>query len=217
MESLEQFAETFTPTVYERAIERNTHGFAMMAGRMLANEIVKNILLEEKYEAAKYDAMTGVYNFQGLMEEGNKLFENDKQYLSVLFLDVDGLKKVNDSLGHAAGDKLITCAARTIYESTRRSDIVGRKGGDEFIVVLNRKIRHESDISLTKEEQANRVTKRTKKTFIETVNQLGIPAKGISIGVVHYDPEIHHSFDDMIHYADLQMYKDKNNTSSEAA
>ncbi len=62
---------------------------------------------------------------------------SSRQYpVSIVMADIDGLKLVNDSFGHAAGDRLITCAANVLRESFRSEDMVARIGGDEFVVIL---------------------------------------------------------------------------------
>jgi diguanylate cyclase (GGDEF)-like protein len=86
-------------------------------------------------QAAVVDELTGVYNRRGFLEAGQELVDTDVE-LALLFLDVDGLKAVNDSLGHDAGDALLRGAARTLQRTFRADDVIGRLGGDEFAVLL---------------------------------------------------------------------------------
>jgi len=85
-----------------------------------------------------HDILTGLYN-RAFYEEELKRFSHSKMFpISIVMADVNGLKAVNDTLGHAAGDQLIRRAARIILEAFREEDIVARVGGDEFAVLLQR-------------------------------------------------------------------------------
>jgi len=88
---------------------------------------------------ATHDDRTGLFNHQGAREQLDlliQLCQRNKQPLSVAFLDVNGLKKVNDTLGHKMGDKLIVAMSQSIKEVIRRSDVAARIGGDEFLIVF---------------------------------------------------------------------------------
>jgi diguanylate cyclase (GGDEF)-like protein len=84
------------------------------------------------------DDLTGLHNRRGFSLLASQLLRNSRRSdrkIWVLFADVDGLKQVNDQLGHEAGDKLLCTAARALRDSFREQDIIGRIGGDEFAVV----------------------------------------------------------------------------------
>jgi diguanylate cyclase (GGDEF)-like protein len=83
-----------------------------------------------------HDTLTGLYNRAFFDEELERLAHGRKFPLSIVMADVNGLKTVNDTLGHEAGDDLIRMAARLILEAFRAEDIVARIGGDEFAVLL---------------------------------------------------------------------------------
>jgi diguanylate cyclase (GGDEF)-like protein/PAS domain S-box-containing protein len=88
---------------------------------------------------AEHDALTGLPNQRLLrdrIDRAIKLAERNQQNVAVLFLDLDGFKHINDSLGHAVGDKLLQSAARRLEQALRTSDTLSRFGGDEFIVLL---------------------------------------------------------------------------------
>ena len=74
--------------------------------------------------------------------------------MSVIFIDIDDFKTVNDSLGHAAGDELLIAIARRLHDCVRPSDIVARLGGDEFAIVLDRPDSQAEAIEVT--ERLNR-------------------------------------------------------------
>ena len=88
---------------------------------------------------ATHDDLTGLANRTLLQQSLTEIIttaERSAQGFSVMLLDLDGFKKVNDSLGHAAGDDLLVAAAARLRESVRNTDIVARLGGDEFVLVL---------------------------------------------------------------------------------
>jgi len=90
---------------------------------------------------AHHDALTGAYNRRWLDDSLPQILTRSRfqdEETGLLFIDLDGFKGLNDSLGHDAGDMLLRIVASRLEERTRRSDIVVRLGGDEFLVVLNR-------------------------------------------------------------------------------
>ena len=91
------------------------------------------------YELAILDPLTGLFNQRHSDERlRNEMSRADRHGspLIVLFFDLDGLKQINDHFGHAAGDSVLMEFARRLTKATRGSDFAGRKGGDEFLVVL---------------------------------------------------------------------------------
>ena len=85
------------------------------------------------------DALTGLYNRHKLDEVLATEFERARRYkrpLSIIMLDMDGLKTINDTYGHPAGDVALKIVADAIRKTTRRGDLPARFGGDEFIVLL---------------------------------------------------------------------------------
>jgi len=85
---------------------------------------------------SNHDHLTGLYNRRFLEDELKRLDTKQKLPLSVIMCDVNGLKLVNDSFGHDAGDSLLKKAAETIKKACRKEDVVARIGGDEFIILL---------------------------------------------------------------------------------
>lgn len=97
-------------------------------------------LLTKLNELASYDTLSHVYNRRKLMEEAEKEAERAVRYydcLSVLMIDIDHFKVVNDTYGHIAGDEVIYQVALMIKHKIRGIDILGRYGGEEFVVVLS--------------------------------------------------------------------------------
>jgi diguanylate cyclase (GGDEF)-like protein len=147
------------------------------------------------------DVLTGLYNRRGFFahaEQVFKLAQRKRTRSVVIFADVDGLKRVNDELGHEAGDGLIRDAAAIFQESFRDADVVARLGGDEFVayalddgqpqVILSRLNANLHAFNLM-QERPYRVS--------------------ISAGIVQCDPASEHNLLNYIVRADQQMYLHK--------
>lgn len=106
--------------------------------------IARDISERKRYERdlaalAYHDPLTGLFNRRRFMEELDREVKHARRYqraLTVLYLDLDGLKATNDQFGHACGDALIQDVAELIRSTIRETDIAGRLGGDEFVVLL---------------------------------------------------------------------------------
>jgi len=88
---------------------------------------------------SEYDVMTGVYNRRAGFEKLNQLYKNclkNRSLISICFIDINGLKGVNDFLGHEAGDELILSVVNGIKKNIRGNDFVARLGGDEFLIIF---------------------------------------------------------------------------------
>lgn len=99
---------------------------------------LRSVLRRESYYA-RVDPLTGAANRRLFFEEGARELSRarrDRGPLTVMFIDLDNFKAVNDTLGHAEGDTLLTEVAETLRHATRASDTVGRLGGDEFAVLM---------------------------------------------------------------------------------
>ncbi|HMK92502.1 MAG TPA: sensor domain-containing diguanylate cyclase [Thermoleophilia bacterium] len=111
------------------------HTLAIQAAIALDNRR----LMHEKDQMAVRDGLTGAYNRSYLelaLERSTKELRRNGGVISVLFLDVDGMKAANDSRGHQAGDRLLKDLAGLLAASCRETDIVARYGGDEFVVLM---------------------------------------------------------------------------------
>ena len=153
---------------------------------------------------SEFDAMTGVYNRRAGYGKLNELKKQstDRGYtIAICFIDINGLKEVNDGLGHDAGDELIKSVAGVIRDSVRGNDFVSRLGGDEFLIVFDR-----LDIA-----SAERVWKRIAGRF-ETINteesRPYIISVSHGIGVFLSNEDV--TVDEIIGRADELMYKEKN-------
>ena len=123
---------------------------------------------------------------------------------ALLFCDLDGFKQVNDSHGHAVGDKVLYQVAKRLSKHIRNEDIVARYGGDEFIVLVSPIIDHEV-ISIIKEK----IERSISQPFDVAGNKINI---GVSIGTSVY-PDEACTVRDLFDLADRRMYEYKNNKS----
>lgn len=109
-----------------------------MENRINAQSYELNHAIEEARMLSLVDELTGLYNRRGLFTLGEKsrnlaLRNNTDQFL--LYIDADGLKRLNDTHGHSAGDEFLRSLAQVIKNTYRKSDIIARLGGDEFCVL----------------------------------------------------------------------------------
>lgn len=96
-------------------------------------------LHEQVLQQAQYDGLTGLFNRGHLMDQAEREYQRARRHRSpliALMIDVDQFKAVNDTSGHVAGDQTLQAVARMLREQTRTFDLVGRYGGDEFVVLL---------------------------------------------------------------------------------
>ncbi len=167
-------------------------------------DVTERKLLEEKLQSMSLvDDLTGLYNRRGffaLSEQQLKIMERTKQEALIFFVDLDNLKQINDTLGHQAGDNAIIEVASVLKETFRKSDIIGRLGGDEFSVFA---------IDATREMGALLINRL--QDALEVTNQLK-PQKymlSLSTGIARYDPDSPSSLDELIARADALMYEKK--------
>ncbi len=160
------------------------------------------------------DTLTRLMNRRGFLptaEHQLKVAKRTHQPIALMFLDLDGLKLVNDALGHSVGDSMITEGAFVLRETFRSSDLIGRMGGDEFCVLFAADSYHTAKIALT----------RLKNAVDEANAQEGRPfVLSFSAGVAFFDPEDPRTLDELIAQADEQMYvrkRAKNQASGTAA
>lgn len=124
------------------ASRHGVNGFAVMVTDISVGKRLQQDLRNAQTRAeslARHDTLTGLPNRVSIDEQLDRLIVHAQRYgrrFAVLYLDLDGFKFVNDTMGHAAGDDVLREVAQRLLGRTRKSDTVGRLGGDEFIVVL---------------------------------------------------------------------------------
>ena len=152
---------------------------------------------------AQHDSLTDLPNrvlLNDRLREAIILSRRHKRELSVLFLDLDRFKHINDSLGHVVGDRLLQSVARRLLSCVRSSDTVGRQGGDEFVVLLW-EVRRAEDAGIA----AAKILEALRKPHLIDEHELHITA---SIGIVTY-PEDGTDVETLMKKADLAMYHAK--------
>ncbi|MEN6332386.1 MAG: sensor domain-containing diguanylate cyclase [Smithella sp.] len=167
-------------------------------------DITEHRKMEHHLETmALTDQLTGLYNRRGfinLAERQLKFSKRSKQKMLLFFADVDGMKWINDNLGHEDGDKALIDTAKILVKTFRRSDIVSRIGGDEFAILAP-----EAD-EKTAEGLLKRLHKLINKNNARKGRKFDI---SISIGCAVFDPHHHDSLNELMSRADMQMYQDK--------
>jgi diguanylate cyclase (GGDEF)-like protein/PAS domain S-box-containing protein len=119
---------------------RDRHGWAAGAVLVCRDVSAARTMTQQVIHSAQHDFLTGLPNRVLLGDRVNyaiALATRHVKKVAVLFLDLDGFKHINDSLGHAIGDKLLQSVANRLADCLRASDAVGRQGGDEFVVLLS--------------------------------------------------------------------------------
>jgi len=162
-----------------------------------------NVTLEALNNHATIDEMTGLINRRTGLLILEKEFEKAKRSTSNLtigFIDLDGLKLVNDNFGHKEGDWFITKVVDVLHEIIRSGDTAFRFGGDEFIIILN-------DCTL---EEGKKVIERIELKLEAINNANNKPYKiGLSCGFAEYSILSPNNIEEFIHYADEKMYENK--------
>ena len=164
-------------------------------------------LLSRTEKAARIDRLTGLLNRGHLEKEAQKELRKARSssgYLSVLFCDMDRLKRINDELGHDAGDRLLRQAGIALKRGLRPQDLIGRYGGDEFVVVLP---------SVTREtafDRAEQLIENMRALNDGLTDDLQI---GLSVGIATY-PFDAQDYATLVKLADQAMYLAKRDGGS---
>ena len=152
---------------------------------------------------ATLDELTGISNRRGfnmLARQALAMCERTDRKATLLVFDLDGFKKLNDTLGHAAGDAALASFAAELLACYRDSDVVARLGGDEFCVLLSGASASDAAVTLAKLSEA--MAKRNE-------DRDPIAHLRYSVGASDYDPKRHKSPSDLVRDADQLMYEDK--------
>lgn len=156
---------------------------------------------------AYYDPLTDLPNrmlFHDRLLQALQRANRNRHYIAILFMDLDGFKGVNDVLGHAVGDRLLTEAAKRLKDCIRSDDTVARVGGDEFTVILNALLNKEAAENAAA-QVARKIIDLLNMPFVLDDNNVQI---GVSIGIALY-PDDAIKEEELIKLADTAMYHAK--------
>ncbi|MCR4903762.1 MAG: diguanylate cyclase [Butyrivibrio sp.] len=201
----------------EDDVQSEIKGFDMGAADYIHKPFHPDILLRrvdvvlnniEKYEflekGAETDKLTGIFNRETVELKVKDLLLK-KEYGTFLMIDIDNFKTINDNFGHATGDQIIACIADALKKCARSTDIVGRVGGDEFVIYYN---------SLTDKEQVAKKCEIIQEKIVTVLNTI-LPSTvryhvGVSIGACR-SPNDGADYETLYKNADKAMYQAKRN------
>ncbi len=154
-------------------------------------------------ELAVTDALTGLCNRRSLYEHLDREFNRSRRYgnpFAVLMLDIDHFKVVNDTWGHSTGDKVLVSVSGTMKDSVRKTDFVGRYGGEEFVIVAPE----------TPLDAARVLGERIRKSVeISTASAEELPAVTVSVGIACNENVRAETSEDLVQMADGALYEAK--------
>jgi diguanylate cyclase (GGDEF)-like protein len=160
-----------------------------------------NKLLEN---LATTDGLTGAYNHRFFYQKLNEEYERAKRYnssLSLVMLDLDFFKKINDKYGHVVGDSVLSEMAKIVMSIIRKNDIFARYGGEEFVLLLPHTEAHGAF------QEAERIRKAIENHHFEHLEKRGDVT--ISLGIVTYPSKYILNAEDMVKLADAALYEAK--------
>lgn len=205
----EQAAEAIHAGAQDYLIKGEAYAGLLLL-RSLRYAVERHRLMQE---LSLYDDLTGLHNrrgFKTLAEHQLKMARTHrvKKSLLLAFADMDGLKGINDRLGHETGSRAIRQAAEILRQTFRGADVIGRLGGDEFGILI-------VDAG---GENSETIIGRLEKNLMTFNAQHDCPyTLSLSIGVVRVDPDRPDNIEDLIARADSVMYKHKRSKANRAA
>lgn len=194
-----------TPLVVELCATALHRGGRTMFSAFLHDITQRKAMEAEREREARRDALTGLLNrraFMELLPQALARADRSNKPLALLFLDLDGFKVVNDTLGHEAGDELLRHAGAMLLQSVRQTDSVVRLAGDEFVVLLESLSPGAADGHVV----AEKILARLSAPLMLPHGQARVSA---SIGIAVYEPGSGQAPSALIHEADGWMYQAK--------
>jgi len=175
----------------------------VLQNQRLEQEIQERLKAEaEIRQLSLTDELTGLYNRRGFFFLANqqiKIAKRREILFYIVFIDLDGLKQVNDSLGHEIGDKMIVSTAQILNQTFRDSDIIARLGGDEFVLFISSNSSDTDEINLRLKANIDDFNKNNRHCY-----QLSL-----SIGIRQCNFKEDVSLEELLHEADQLMFQDK--------
>ncbi|MBI4563135.1 MAG: GGDEF domain-containing response regulator [Planctomycetes bacterium] len=180
----------------------STHSLA----RSIRYAIERHRMQRELESLSLTDELTGLHNRRGfttLSQQHLKLARRLKEPLILAFIDLDGLKRINDTYGHSEGDIALIQTAEILRKTFRDSDLIARLGGDEFTVLA------------IDADRDNAVVKRLQENF-KTYNSLKRhPYElSVSVGITRIEPDADFNLEDVLSQADRRLYEEKRRKKS---
>jgi diguanylate cyclase (GGDEF)-like protein len=179
--------------------------------RVIHYAVERHHIQMELHSLSLRDDLTGLHNRRGfllLAEQQMKVNRRNHSSCLLLFLDIDRLKNINDTLGHADGNNAIVEAAVALRSCFRQCDILARLGGDEFVILAVG----------TSESSEVALRAHLKKKFEEVNSQANRKYPlSVSVGIVSCCASIHSSVEDLLAKADALMYQDKKSKAAAAS
>ena len=190
---------------HTETVVTNQIGVASIGGLVLnTRDVTERTALEQRLtHQAFHDPLTGLANrilFHDRVQQALHRADRARPSVAVLFVDLDDFKRVNDSLGHAEGDRLLVTVAERLLNATRGCDTVARLGGDEFAILLEN-VRDVPDMLAV----AERVLGSMRRPVALSGREVLV---GLSVGIARSGLE--DSVDDLLRNADVAMYISKN-------
>ncbi len=168
------------------------------------------LALVKANQLAHHDALTGLPNRRLLLNRFSQaaaLAKRHRQQLALLFVDIDNFKRINDDLGHDAGDKVLLQVAERLSSSVRESDTVCRYGGDEFVVLLTDIADHQHAVKAVKKVRA-----KLASPYVIDRHSIRLTATD---GMAMY-PRDAQSLTDLIQIADRSMFDNKSDNKRQS-
>ncbi len=169
--------------------------------RSIRYAIERHRVLEQVRQLAVVDELTGLNNRRGfliLFEHHRELALRKQMPLTLVLIDLDGMKQINDTYGHQEGDRALIHTARLLSTSFRKSDVIARLGGDEFCVLLTEGSEQGGEAAI------NRLVAN-----VESERGSAQRPYSLSLGIGRYDPKDPVPVDILIERADQAMYMQK--------
>lgn len=185
----------------EQQVSARTAELRAAADQLQSALVEQHAVKEQLQKMVLIDALTGLPNRRAFHEELPKAMaraQRERQDLAVLFLDLDGFKAINDTHGHEAGDKVLRQVATRIAACLRKTDMVARLAGDEFVIILEGLVQ-ESDAG----EVAAKILKETDHPFDLGKASVYLSA---SVGIAFHTATATQSPDHLVNAADEAMY-----------
>jgi len=183
----------------EQALQQSHSRLEQSKGEL---EAIVQMRTRQLEHMATHDGLTDLVNREAFVECLTSELERTTNHSALLFVDVDRFKVVNDTLGHAAGDKLLIEVANVLRNSVRPNDVVSRFGGDEFTVLLR---------NLRNTEEVVAVAHRIQSAFREIAFESSQLTVSASIGIALFASGDYTDTSDLIRDADIALYVAKQN------